>query len=99
LGKNNDSFKYQDIFTGLIFYNPISQHRLSSGVNKIINSDFREEFLRRIKICDGEEYYEKLNRDNQLIGWNKIEYYQYDNQNEMLIEIKRLKEEYFKTKN
>jgi hypothetical protein len=99
LGNNNDLFKYQDIFTGLVFYKPISQHRLSAGVNKIINSDFREEFLRRIKICDGEEYYEKLKVDIELIGWNKIEYYHYDRIDEKIAEIKMIKEKYLELKN
>ncbi len=98
-GKNNDSFKYQDIFSGYVFYKPISQHRLSIGVNKIINPDFREEFLRRIKIYNGEEYYEKLREDIELIGWNKIEYYHYDGIDEKLNEIKRIKEKYLESKN
>ncbi len=98
IGKNNQLFCYKDIFTGFVFYKPIAQHRLSTGVNGIIDSNFRNEFLRRIKICNGEEYYENLRRDNHLVGWNKIEYLQYDNLNEMLIEIKRLKEEYLKQK-
>ena len=99
IGKNNQLFGYTDIFTGFVFYKPIEQHRLSTGVNGIVDSNFRNEFLRRIKIYNGEEYYEKLRKDNQLVGWNKIEYYQYDNLNEMLIEIEKIKQEYFKTKN
>jgi len=99
LGKNNDLFKYQDIFDGFVFFKPISQHRLSMGVNKIINSDFRAEFLRRIKIYNGEDYHEKLIRDIELIGWNKIEYYHYDGIDEKLAEIKRITEKYLELKN
>jgi hypothetical protein len=99
IGKNNNSFCYKDIFKGFVFYKPIDQHRLSTGVNGIIDSNFRNEFLRRIKIYNGEEYYEKLRKDNQLVGWNKIEYYKYDNLNELLVEIEKMKQEYFKTKN
>ena len=69
------------------------------GVNKIINSDFRAEFLRRIKIYNGEDYHEKLIRDIELIGWNKIEYYHYDGIDEKLAEIKRITEKYLELKN
>jgi len=99
IGENNQLFCYKDIFKGFVFYKPIEQHRLSTGVNGLVDSNFRNEFLRRVRIYNGEEYYEKLKKDNQLIGWNKIEYYQYDNLNDMLNEIEKIKKEYYKIKN
>jgi len=86
-GKNNYLFTYQDIFTGFVFYKPIEQHKLSNGINGIVSDDYRNEFLRRIKIYNGVEYYEELKDDRSLKGWNKIEYYKYDNFNEMINEI------------
>ena len=97
-GKNNEQFNYQDIFTGFVFYKQVENHILSKGVNKIINDDFKTEFLRRIKIYNGNEYYEKLKLDTELVGWNKIEYFHYDHIEEKLIKIKEMKKEYLKSK-
>lgn len=95
-GKNNDQFRYKNIFTGFVFYKPLTQHKLSTGVNGIIDSDFYNEFLRRIKIYKGKIYYQKLKGDQELLGWNKIEYYHYDDFSKMHNKIKKIEEEYFK---
>lgn len=94
-GTNNDQFQYKDIFTGFAFYKPLPQHKLSTGVNNIIESDFRNEFFRRIKIYNGKLYYEKIMRDRELLGWNKIKYYQYDDFSKMNRRIKKIEEEYY----
>lgn len=98
IGKNNDLFQYKNIFTGFVFYKPLEQHKLSIGVNNIVTDDFRDEFLRRIKICNGNKYYGKLKDDNVLLGWNEKEYYQYDNFNKMLKKIQRIKTRYLQMK-
>jgi hypothetical protein len=98
IGKNNDLFCYKDIFKGFVFYKPIEQHRLSEGVNGIIDDDFREEFLRRMKICYGNRYYKRLRKDTDLMGWNNIEYYHYDKFDKMVRRINKIKEKYIETK-
>jgi hypothetical protein len=40
-------FKYQDVFTGFVFYLPITKFRCSTGVPGIIDSTFEPEMLRR----------------------------------------------------
>jgi hypothetical protein len=95
-GKNNDQFRYEDIFTGIVFYLPITKHQLSLGVPGLISPSFRDEFLRRCKICYGDEYFEELKRDTVLSGWNKEEDFYYDNFTEKVKTIEYLKEEYFK---
>lgn len=94
IGKNNELFRYEDIFTGFVFYLPLEKHKLSEGVNTIITDSFRDEFLRRIKIFNGVKYYEELKNDSALIGWNVKEYYQYDNFDEMLKIILNIKTHY-----
>ncbi len=98
IGKNNDLFQYQDIFDGFVFYKPIEQHTLSIGIDNIIAPDFRSEFLRRIKIFNGNKYHKELKADSILLGINKKEFYQYDNFNEMLKEIQSINERYLDTK-
>jgi len=97
IGKNNDLFCYKDIFTGFVFYKPIEQHQLSTGVNGIIDDDFKLEFLRRINIYNGNSYYRRLRKDKELLGWNKLEYYHYDNFDKMVSKINRLTEKYTET--
>lgn len=95
-GKNNVQFKYQDIFTGMVFYLPLSEHKLSSGIPGLVPSCFKKEFLRRIKICEGDKLYEQLKNDSILYGWNKEKYHDYDKLNEKVKTIEHLKEQYLK---
>lgn len=99
LGKNNDSFYYKDIFTGFVFYKPLEQHKLSTGVNQIIDENFRMEFLRRIKIYNGDNYFNKLKADSVLKGWNQKEYYNYDNIDNKKDKIREIERKYLETKN
>lgn len=95
-GKNNELFNYQDIFNGLVFYKPINEHILSVGVTGIITDDFIDEFKRRYKIRYPKEVYEELSNDTILSGWNTVEIYQYDDQDEMIKRIEELSESYYK---
>jgi hypothetical protein len=95
-GKNNDQFRYEDIFTGFVFYLPTTKHQLSLGVPGLISPSFRDEFLRRCKICYGDEYFKELKGDTILNGWNKEEYFNYDNFTEKVKTIEYLKEQYQK---
>jgi hypothetical protein len=51
LSRNMDSLKYKDVFTDLIFYRSISDHKLSVGWNNYISEEFNDEFYRRFEIC------------------------------------------------
>jgi hypothetical protein len=95
-GRNNEQFRYQDIFTGFVYYLPLTKHQLSLGVPGLAPPSFREEFLRRIKICNGDEYYLELKRDSILSGWNKEECSGYDDFSEKIKTIEYLKEQYLK---
>ncbi len=96
IGKNNDQFRYEDIFTGFVFYLPLIQHQLSEGVENLVPVSFRDEFLRRIKIPKENKLYETLKNDSILDGWNKEKYHDYDNFSEKVKTIEFLKEQYLK---
>ncbi len=89
-GKNNHLFTYSDIFTGYVFYRPIRNHKLSTGINGIITKDFYDEFLRRVKIWDY-DYYLEIKKDKHLEGWNKKKYFKYDNYDNLLEELEQLR--------
>ena len=76
-----------------------ANYYLKNNLYNIITTDFRSEFLRRIKIYNGNEYCEKLKGDSVLIGWNKKEYYQYDNLEIMINEILIINKIYKEMKN
>jgi hypothetical protein len=42
-----DHLTYRDVFTGFVFYEPLSRHRLASGVPGVIDSTFIEELVQR----------------------------------------------------
>jgi hypothetical protein len=96
-GENNDQFRYKDIFTGFVFYKPLNRHRLSTGVNGIVDNDFRDEFLRRIRIYNGRVSRIILFWDKKLNGFNQIEYHKYDSFSRMQLRLDRIKKGYNKT--
>jgi len=46
-----EGMTYADIFTGFIFYQPVSAHRLVEGVPGIVNDSFASELRRRMDIA------------------------------------------------
>ena len=47
---NMEEYRYEDIYTGLIFYKPIHFHLLKRGWANAITDDFKPELIRRMKI-------------------------------------------------
>lgn len=47
-------FKYQDIFTGFVFYKPLEEHYFSYGFKNIIANGFDKEIINRASIIDDE---------------------------------------------
>ncbi len=43
--------KYQDIFTGYVFFKPLDEHRLSFGIPGLLDPAFAGEMLRRCQIA------------------------------------------------
>ncbi len=45
-----DKLKYKDMFTGMVFYSPLKDHKQVYGVPGIVDSTFRSELYRRYEI-------------------------------------------------
>ena len=46
----NGGFTYQDVFTGFVFYKPIEDQKLVTGVPGFLDSDYLDEFFRRLRL-------------------------------------------------
>nr|WP_321452609.1 hypothetical protein [uncultured Carboxylicivirga sp.] len=75
VGWSVDSLLYQDVFTGLVFYNPIQKHTVKTGWNNTIDDDFKEEFIRRCRFMgfDDEEI------KQEIVLFNTVKTSKYDN--------------------
>ncbi len=78
---NIDSLKYQDVFTGLLFYKPVTEHKLSVGWKGYISEDFLTEFWRRCSIYYGanEESVPKQQLEKAIQQLSEITTFEYDN--------------------
>jgi len=59
------SYTYQDVFTGFVFYKPLSEHRMSFGVPDIFDASFAAELVRRCQITGRTESAEELTKEVQ----------------------------------
>lgn len=55
LGWSIDKYRYQDIYTGLVFYKPVEYQTLKRGWENALTDEFIPEFTRRMKIMDFDE--------------------------------------------
>jgi hypothetical protein len=54
-----EKYKYQDVFTGFIFYQPLERHVFAEGFPGLFDEEFAEEFLARAR-CFGEDNYQRM---------------------------------------
>ncbi len=59
------SYMYQDVFTGFVFYQPLSEHRMSFGVPGLLDPAFTAELIRRCRITGRTESVEELTKEIQ----------------------------------
>lgn len=59
----SDSICYKNIFTGFIFYKPISKWELTLGIPNIIDDEFMPEYLRRIHLVKEQWSQEEIDSD------------------------------------
>jgi hypothetical protein len=59
----SDSIGYKDVFTGFIFYKPISEWELTLGIPQIIDDEFMPEYLRRIHLVKEEWTQKEIESD------------------------------------
>ncbi|BAX80267.1 hypothetical protein [Labilibaculum antarcticum] len=60
------NLKWYNVFDHLIFYNPLSEHINSSGMDNIINAEFRKELERRYRIIGNELTEGRINYLNKV---------------------------------
>lgn len=65
------NLKYEEVFTGFCFYEPMENHILSMGIPEIFNKDFIKEYKRRVNIITpnkkvNENKIRALNMNNKL---------------------------------
>lgn len=56
---------YQDVFTGFVFYKPLSEHQMSFGVAGLLDPEFTTELVRRCQITGKTESPEELAKQVQ----------------------------------
>ncbi len=59
------SYTYRDVFTGFVFYKPLSEHRMSFGVPDIYDPSFAAELVRRCQVTGRTESPEELMKEIQ----------------------------------
>lgn len=42
---------YKDVFTGMVFYRPVSEFKLVVNIPGLFDDAFTEEYKRRVEIC------------------------------------------------
>jgi hypothetical protein len=57
------SYTYKDVFTGFVFYKPLSEHRMSFGVPDILDDAFTAELVRRRQITGATGSVEELTKE------------------------------------
>ncbi len=68
---------YQDIFTGFVFYKPLSEHRMSFGVVGLLDPEFTAELVRRCQITGKTEPAEELAKQvQQWVGAVRVSGYE-----------------------
>jgi len=68
---------YQDVFTGFVFYKPLSEHRMSFGVAGLLDPEFTTELVRRCQITGRTEPPEELAKQvQQWIGAVRVSGYE-----------------------
>lgn len=93
-GYSVDSLTYENVFTGMIFYEPINNHLMQNGWNNFIDSTFSTEFIRRVNIYTKATSGQKIDSfeiSNYINEINQISSYKYDNIESLLNKIDSIK--------
>lgn len=70
------NYTYQDVFTGFVFYKPLSEHQMSFGVPGLLDPDFTTELVRRCQITGRTQSVEELTTEiQQQVGAVRISGY------------------------
>ena len=65
---NTDNLKYEDVFDGFVFYEPLENHRLLDYYKGLVPKEHEKEFFRRYRIqmeyIDNDEVLKKLDNND-----------------------------------
>ena len=70
------NYKYEDIFTGFVFFEPLGKHILRYGQPGVFDAAFEEEFFKRHKIINKEISSDEIK--DKIIEFSYVREYQYD---------------------
>ena len=61
-------YKYQDVFTGFVFYRPLNEHRMSLGIPQAIDDVFAAELTKRYEVTgeSAQDIAEKIEAHRKL---------------------------------
>jgi len=70
--------RYQDVFTGFVFFRPLQEQRLSFGLPGLIDQSFTDELLRRYRITGENRTRDEVVREIALLQRARISTYEDD---------------------
>jgi hypothetical protein len=78
----HSGLKYEDVFTGMIFYQPLGKHMVASNIPGYYDEKFKQTVLKRAKLKGNEDYNRLVtmfrNLETNPNAWNKRKEYWYD---------------------
>ncbi|MCC8087828.1 MAG: hypothetical protein LIO79_00940 [Rikenellaceae bacterium] len=69
---NKGKHIYQDVFNGYIFYKPVDEWIVKTGVNGMMEDGYIDTVLNFIKIIYGDDFNEEAMRE-EVIKWNEVQ--------------------------
>lgn len=84
--------RYQDVFTGFVFYRPLEAHRLALGVPGLVDPEFLEEVKRRLSVVDPAISTRRLRaKTDEIARLNEVRRDPYDRIDGLRAEIARFR--------
>ena len=69
-------FKYEDVFTGMIFYQPLGKHMIANNIPGYYDDEFKQTVLKRAKLKGDENLYNQLTKIFEILEQNPDEWSQ-----------------------
>ena len=66
-GSDYEKVNFDYIFDGMIFYKPVSEMKLVTGIPNVYPKDFEKQFYERMAIIDGIIYEESIKKNSKLL--------------------------------
>ncbi len=68
--------RYQDVFTGFVFYQPLARHRMSFGLPGLIDASFGDELARRHRLHGRDDSRAQIDREVARLGTLRLSGYE-----------------------